>query len=52
MLEVSAIITLILLDVVLLQKIADHVRSIQELRREKKELENYETPPTALLGGK
>jgi hypothetical protein len=51
MLETIQIVTLVLLDVLLLQKIADHLRDLQEKRKMRKEQDMFHMPPSALFKG-
>ena len=51
MLEVIQIVTLVLLDVLLLQKIADHMRDLQEKKKIRKEQEMFQMPPSAMFRG-
>jgi hypothetical protein len=50
MLEVFQIITLVLVDVLLLQKIAEHIRLRHDRKRQEAEALTYQYPPSVLFG--
>jgi hypothetical protein len=50
MLEVFQIITLVLVDVVLLQKIAEHIRLRHDRKKQEAEELAYQHPPSVLFG--
>lgn len=48
--EILIIITLILFDIVLLQRIVDHVRTVRRTKEELKTADVYEMPPSIFRG--
>jgi hypothetical protein len=50
MVEVMHIITLVLVDVLLVQKIAEHIRLRQDKKKQEAEALAYQYPPSVLYG--
>jgi len=50
MIEIIGAITLVLLDVFLLQKIAEHMRLRHDRKKQEAEALAYEYPPSVLFG--